>query len=171
MELKRISKAEYDKYFALLEDDFCLEERKTKIDELAAFEDENFSPNFIYEDGNLIGYACFWEFEDFLFVEHFAILKEMRGTGCGSRFLKEFSENTNKPIILEVELPENEIAIKRIKFYERMGYVINNYPYAQPSYHAGKEPVPMHVMTYKSELEKADYDKFVLEIKHVVYNQ
>lgn len=171
MELKTISKAEYDKYFALLEDDFCLEERKTKLDELAAFEDKNFSPNFIYEDGKLIGYACYWEFEDFLFVEHFAILKDMRGTGCGSRFLKEFTDKVNKPIILEVELPESEEAIKRIKFYERLGFVINPYTYAQPSYHEGKEPVPMHVMTYKTVLEKEAYDKHVLEIKHVVYNQ
>ena len=108
MELKTISKAEYDKYFALLEDDFCLEERKTKIDELAAFEDKNFSPNFIYEDGKLIGYACYWEFEDFLFIEHFAILKDMRGTGCGSRFLKEFAdkmtESKNRIILKDSKL-------------------------------------------------------------------
>lgn len=171
MELKKISKNEYDKYFSLLEDDFVLEERRTKEDEFAAFDNQAFSPNFIYENGNLIGYACFWEFDEFVFVEHFAILKNMRGTGCGSRFLKEFSESKNKPIVLEVELPENEIAKKRISFYERLGYVINPFEYYQPTYHEGLELVPMHIMTYKNTLSKEQFDSFVLQIKNLVYNQ
>ena len=55
MELKRIEKTEFDKFFNLLENDFCLEERKTIEDELAAFDNPNFSPNFIYDDGKLVG--------------------------------------------------------------------------------------------------------------------
>ena len=171
MKLKKITLDEYDKFFALLENDFCLDERKTKENELKAFDSPNFSPNFIYDGETLVGYVCYWEFENFLFVEHFAISKEMRGTGCGSRFLKEFSETKNKPIILEVELPETEIAEKRIKFYERLGYVVNNYPYIQPAYQPESKPVDMFVMSYGSSLSKQNFDDFTQKIKKVVYNQ
>ena len=171
MILKKISKEDFDKYFALLESDFCLEERKTKADELTAFNHPNFSPNFIFEEDKLIGYACFWNFENFLFVEHFAILNTMRGTGCGSKFLKEFSEKTTKPIVLEVELPETEVAAKRIRFYERVGYVINEFKYYQPSYHKDTNLIPMHLMSFGSKLSKEDFDNFTAKIKNIVYNQ
>lgn len=171
MKLKKITLNEYDKFFALLESDFCLDERKTKVNELKAFEDSNFSPNFIYDGKTLVGYVCYWEFEKFLYVEHFAISKEMRGTGVGSKFLKEFSENSTKPIILEVELPETEIAEKRIKFYERLGYVVNHYPYTQPAYQPESNPVDMFVMSYGSSLSETDFNDYTKKIKKVVYNQ
>jgi len=171
MELKKITKNEYDKFFSLLESDFCLDERKTKINELKAFDDSNFSPNFIYDNQTLVGYICFWEFEKFLYIEHFAILNSMRGTGQGSKFLKEFSEKFNKPIILEVELPENEVAIKRIKFYERLGYHLNNFPYTQPAYQPESKPVEMFVMSYGTTLSKSDFSAFTKTIKKIVYNQ
>ena len=171
MELKTITKQEYNKFFDLLESDFCLDERRTKANELKAFDDQNFSPNFIYENGEFIGYVCFWEFEKFLFVEHFAILENMRGTGCGSRFLKEFSEKAKKPIVLEVELPENEIAIKRIKFYERVGYVLNKFPYTQPAYQPESKPVDMFVMSFDKALSEKDFNEYTQTIRKIVYNQ
>lgn len=171
MELKKITKKDYDEFFSMLESDFCLDERKTKANELKAFDDKNFSPNFIYENGELVGYVCYWEFENFLYIEHFAIMSQMRGTGCGSRFLKEFSEKTNKPIILEVELPENEVAAKRIKFYERLGYVVNDFPYTQPAYQPESNPVKMFVMSFKSSLSEKDFKDFANTIKTIVYNQ
>ena len=95
----------------------------------------------------------------------------MRGTGVGSKFLKEFSENSTKPIILEVELPETEIAEKRIKFYERLGYVVNHYPYTQPAYQPESNPVEMFVMSYGSSLSETDFNDYTKKIKKVVYNQ
>lgn len=171
MELKRIEKTEFDKFFNLLENDFCLEERKAKEDELAAFDNPKFSPNFIYDEGKLVGYITLWNFETFVFIEHFAVLKETRGTGCGSRFLKEFASNQQKQIVLEVELPETEVAVSRIRFYEHLGFVVNKYPYAQPSYHKHTQPVPMHVMTYQTELSQTEFDDCVLIVKHNVYDQ
>lgn len=171
MELKKITRNEYDKFFSMLESDFCLDERKTKANELKAFDDKNFSPNFIYDNQTLVGYICFWEFEKFLFVEHFAILKEMRGTGCGSRFLKEFSEKNQKAIILEVELPTTETASKRIKFYEKLGYVVNDFSYTQPAYQPESNPVKMFVMSFGKALSEKDFQEFTQTIKKIVYNQ
>ena len=171
MELRKITIQEYDKFFSMLESDFCLDERRTKENELKAFSFDNFSPNFIYEGETLVGYVCFWEFESFLFVEHFAINSQMRGSGLGSRFLKEFSDNATKSIILEVELPETEIASKRIKFYERLGYVVNEYKYTQPAYQPESNPVDMHLMSFGSALSEEEFNEYTQTIKRVVYNQ
>ena len=37
-----------------------------------------------------------------------------------------------RPMVLEVELPEDALTRRRIGFYERHGLVFNSYPYLQP---------------------------------------
>ena len=56
----------------------------------------------------------------------------MRGNGIGTMLFKYYLTNTEKLTILEVELPEDEISSRRIKYYERMGMKLNEYDYLQP---------------------------------------
>ena len=43
--------------------------------------------------------------------------------------LQELMTQQSKRICLEVELPETELAIRRIRFYERNGLYLNSYDY------------------------------------------
>lgn len=171
MELKRITSEDYDRFYAMLENDFCADERKSKDAEFESFADEKFSPNFIYEAGKLLGYICFWNFEKFVYVEHLAISKELRGHGLGSKFVTEFVSNFNKDIILEAELPVETIAKKRISFYERNGFVLNPYEYSQPAYREDSNTVPMLVMSHGNKLPEEIFNAYIQEIKKTVYNK
>ena len=54
-------------------------------------------------------------------------------------------------LVLEVEPPESsEIAARRVAFYEKWGFCVNERPYAQPSFH-GEDPVfaPLPVFRLK----------------------
>ena len=54
----------------------------------------------------------------------------------------------DKPACLEAELPETELAARRIGFYERHGFTVNaDYPYFQPTLTPGGSPIPLHLLT------------------------
>lgn len=59
-----------------------------------------------------------WETEDFCYLEHFAVQPSLRGHGTGSTLLRQLLQR-EKPLILEIELPEDEITCRRKHFYER----------------------------------------------------
>ena len=168
MILKPITKLNFYKFYKLLASDFCYDERKSESDEFLSLSDKRFSPNFIYLNNKLIGYICFWEFDDFIFIEHFAILKIFRNKGLGSEFLTKFSEKQSKPIVLEAEKDLSDQSKSRIQFYTKNNYKINSNDYIQPNYSEDSKPVPMHILSYKSKLSNENFKKFVFDIKKIV---
>jgi ribosomal protein S18 acetylase RimI-like enzyme len=119
-----------------------------------------------YIDGDLLGFIIYWEFESFVYVEHFAVDEQFRGNRYGSKIFQNFLKNTKKPVILEVEPPENTITQKRIRFYERMGMILNNFPYTQPPYSRDKNPVKMLTMSSKN-INENKFEK----IKSVIFEK
>ena len=52
------------------------------------------------------------------------------------------------PVVLEVEPPNDPVAMRRIGFYERHGFTVNaDYPYFQPALTPGGSPIPLHLLT------------------------
>ena len=113
------------------------------------------------------GFLAVWEFESFIYIEHFAVDPSLRNSGTGSAMLKELVKQYQKPICLEVELPEDELTRRRIGFYERNGFVFNEYPYIQPPISKGKSPVPLRIMTYGSAITQDTFE----EMKRVLYQR
>ncbi|MDL2315168.1 GNAT family N-acetyltransferase, partial [Bacteroidales bacterium OttesenSCG-928-C19] len=105
------------------------------------------------EDENPVGILFFWEFAKFIYIEHLAFSHNQRGKGWGSRVLKEFMNLNKLPVVLEIELPETTDAQRRLVFYERLGFVRNNYRYIQPPYSDGKPSIEMLVMSTNSLTE------------------
>lgn len=169
MELEKITNETFDKLYSLMEQDFPEVERRTKDDQKNLLKNKAVSLNFIKNDNAITGYFIYWDLGEFLFIEHIATLKEFRGQGLGTKFLKNFIKQSNKNILLEVELPTDKVSIMRISFYEHLGFVLNDYDYTQPSYHNGGDEQPMKIMTIKEKLSKSDYDRYTKKIKKVVY--
>lgn len=167
--LKRITQQDFKQFYSLLEQDFCFLERKDYQEELASFGNSNFVPAFIFSDNKCVGYVCYWEFEEFLFVEHFAILKEMRNQGVGTGFFREFLNDISKLVLLEVERPNDIISKRRICFYEEIGFYVNQYDYQQPSYHPDTEGIPMFICSYDRSISAEEYSKYTYQIETVVY--
>ena len=98
-----------------------------------------------------------WEFETFIYVEHFAVNPVLRNGGVGSRMLKALTEDAEKMIILEVEPPTEEIAVRRVRFYERNGFFFNDYPYIQPSMGEGRKETPLFLMSTERKIDEEEY--------------
>lgn len=118
------------------------------------------------EDDEPIGILTYWTFEDFIYVEHFAIDEEMRNRGLGRLVFLTFLSQQNQQVVFEVEMPTTELAARRIDFYKRMGLIRNTQEYWQPSYNKKEHKLAMQlIIMSKYEL---DDDEF-LEIQQVLY--
>ncbi len=121
-----------------------------------AKEEKRFQISGLYKEEDYVGFISRWDFDSFLYIEHFAIEASLRNHKIGFTALKQFVETQDKPIILEVEMPYNELSERRIGFYKRMGFVLDNHIYFQPPYHKTDGWFEMRLMSYgKIDLEES----------------
>ena len=124
-----------------------------------------------YKDEKLYnGFINTFHFPDFIFVDHIAVNPEQRSSGIGTAIMKELIDSTNKPIVLEVERPVSQDAVRRIDFYESLGFHLNVFDYIQPPIDEGRKSVPLFLMTYPVRLDAAEFEKVRQIIHRNVYN-
>lgn len=121
-------------------------------------------------DGNdFVGFFGYWEWDDMRYIEHFAVDPQKRGGGIGQKMLADFAALAPTPIILEVEHPFNDMAARRIGFYQRCGYILHdNIKYIQPPYDPSKQPLELYLMT-KGEIKLTEDSELIKRIKKEVY--
>ena len=105
--------------------------------------------------GEFRGFITWWDFGEFVYGEHFAMLPECRGAGIGGEVIDRFVAEAGRPVVLEVELPTDEMSRRRIGFYERHGFALCDAEYVQPPYDAGGGGVPMRLMSHGVTLDAA----------------
>lgn len=126
-----------------------------------------FTVQAFLKEGKYAGFITYWKLVDFYYVEHFAINESARNGGIGGKVLKQFLEQCDMPVVLEVERPENEISRRRIGFYERSGFRLDTHPYRQPPYSSGGEWLDLYLMTYGN----LDMDRMYEVVKERLYKQ
>lgn len=123
------------------------------------------------DDGAFAGFLTFWEWDDFVYGEHFAVEEAMRGRKIGEQVLRHFIALTSKPVVIEVEPPvAGDITEKRVRFYERNGGVMHaDYRYIQPPYSPDRHSLELKLMTFGEPVSEAMLDKMVARIHREVY--
>ncbi|GAA0181316.1 GNAT family N-acetyltransferase [Clostridium sediminicola] len=120
-------------------------------------------------EGKLVGFIGIWDLPNFVFLEHFAVKREFRGQGYGTNILKKIIQKCSKKIILEVEKPDTIKAKKRIDFYEKFGFNLNEYDYYQPAYNENTKPEELYIMSYPSKIDKEEFTKVRKDLYLTVY--
>ncbi len=120
--------------------------------------------------GLVQGFVAVWELESLVFIEHLAVEKNFRNKGAGSELLSFVSRKYSCDICLEVEIPEDEITCRRVEFYKRNGFCLNNYPYTQPPLSEGQQAVPLLIMTKGKELTESEFMNMKSTLYKEVYN-
>ena len=122
------------------------------------------------ERGVILAFLSVWELTDLRFVEHIAVTPPMRNHGLGAAIMRTYMSRSDKPIVLEVELPKDETSRRRIQFYERLGFALNPYAYTQPPLRAGASEMPLQLMTYPAALEEAAFRETRAALYRTVYD-
>lgn len=160
----------YEYMEQLLVTSFPSEEYRS-LEELRAYTDskEQFHNNIIFQDNAPVGLITYWNFGDFFYVEHFAIDPALRNGGHGKNALNHLCQLLNRPIVLEVEEPVEEMAKRRINFYQRHGFALWEKPYQQPPYKPGDGFLPMLIMAHGDLQCEKDFDKVKEHLYREVY--
>lgn len=124
--------------------------------------------NAIMEGDEVNGLLVYWDFENFVYLEHFAIFPRLRNKGIGKKMLELLKNSTNKIIVLEVEPADDDMAGRRVSFYERCGFHIVDKDYEQPSYRHNGCAIPLWIMS-NQDLDDATRYEIISTIKNKVY--
>lgn len=150
----------WDEAWDLYRNSFPDKEQRSLADHLRALDDPLFEADGIWTDTGLAGILFHWDCgPKTRYVEHLAVSPALRGQNMGSKALSAFSAQVGR-VILEIDPPEDEISIRRLRFYQRLGFVENPYEYLHPSF---REPFVTHrlvLMSYPHPLTEGEARSF-----------
>ena len=120
IKLENSDSQEFKEAWEIYRSSFPSDERRTFALQKELIKNNKYNFFIVTKEKVLVAIITDWNFGDFLFIEHLAVRGDLRGKGFGTELLKEYLSKNKQKIVLEVERPSNEIATKRIKFYEKM---------------------------------------------------
>ena len=172
-----LSVKDFDHIFDLMKLSFPTDEYRTYEEQKLLFSEPSYKVYGLFDENNktnkkvLKYFICCWNIGDILYIEHFAVNPAYRNSGIGTDIIRKISSitenNGSSCICLEVEPPDNEDAERRIQFYKRNGYFLNQYDYVQPPLSKGKDPVRLMIMTFGKELKPLEFQ----HLKEVLYRK
>lgn len=161
--------ADYAYMEALLVSSFPKEERRDlEQQRLNCRENSRFHPMLIRDGEARIGLMNYWQLDNMAYIEHFATSPDLRGKGYGQSALAELARLLGR-IVLEVEMPESDLARRRIGFYRRCGFGLCLQTYRQPPYREGDDWLPMLLMFRGVDNMDGEFAAVRDEIHRTVY--
>ena len=118
------------KSWEIYEKNFPFYEKRTLEEQKRVLNDNSYFANSINEKNNLIGLLYYWEFKDYIFIEHLAIDSFYQGKSLGSEVIKNLLKK-HKSIFLEIEPVVDITTKRRLKFYEKLGFIENDFEHFQ----------------------------------------
>nr|WP_165864884.1 GNAT family N-acetyltransferase [Rufibacter latericius] len=155
----------------MYEEAFPVEERRS------LHQQRNLLGNPAYQFASILyldefaGLFGIWHLPGVTFLEHFAILPNLRGKGVGQEALQHLIKKSSPISILEVEPPLTDTAKRRISFYERAGFHLNPFEYWQPPYEENKPWVKLQLMSSPNFLKANEFEAMKGQLYKSVYLQ
>ena len=160
----------FETFKALYTSSFPIFEQRTIKQQEEAFSDTNYHLTGYEENGNFIGFISYWEFDTYIYIEHFAINTHIRGKGYGTELLQDFIKLTDKIVLLEIDPIVDEVSKARLRFYQKCGFYENCHSHKHPSYRSEYSPHPLIVLTTQRPISNEEYQIFNWDLNHKVMN-
>lgn len=154
--LKNTQDRFFNTAWELYEEAFPSQEKRFVAEQIQLLNNHFYTFQAIYDNNNFIGILGFWEIEEFIFIEHFAINSSLRGKNYGTLILSEFLKE-KKYVILEIEPLLNQQNLKRLHFYQNLGFVQNTIEHFQVPFRKGDTPIALELLSYKTSLTQEKY--------------
>jgi GNAT superfamily N-acetyltransferase len=158
-----------NRYFAqawkLYENSFPKEERRTFNEQETVSKDEKYKALGIIKDNELLAILFFWIFDKNVFIEHFAVNSAFRGQSFGSKILKSFLSKYEN-VVLEIELIKDEICERRLNFYKKFDFIVNEYKHFQIPFRKDSKELELLLLSYKKPLSKEQYKSLYIQMKN-----
>lgn len=149
---------------------FPVFEQRTETQQEYAFSRNNYHLIGWHSEGHLIGFISYWEFKEYLYIEHFAVNTGIRGKGYGTKILNAFIESIPKIVLLEIDPITDEISKARLRFYERCGFYKNPHSHKHPAYRDEYQSHSLIILTTKRVISEQEYLDFSNDLNKCVMN-
>lgn len=163
----KMTNDEFDSFFNILAKSLPKNEMRDYQGQKTLLEHLNYKPLVFKENSEILAIMGTWEFKDFIFIEHLAVDPKLRGRGLGQTLLSKYLYDCNKKVFLEVEPPECTVSKKRVRFYERLNFKLNNFNYLQPPLNINDEPFELKIMSFNESIEEKEFDRY----KNIIYKE
>ncbi|CAM3529202.1 MULTISPECIES: GNAT family N-acetyltransferase [Yersinia] len=151
----------------LYESAFPRHEKRTPKAKTSALNNDNYSLLAWFDGELFVGMIGSWAFNGYTYIEHLAVSSQQRSQGYGKRILEQFIRQ-HPVIILEVDPLTTEIARKRLRFYQGLGFVENSFEHRHPRYHPDLDDHELVVLSYPEPISQALYNQFNNELINIV---
>lgn len=167
--IKSTNDQQFEELIALYLESFPRNERREVSDFKELLDtNQSFRCYVVLVNDAFVGFFNFWEFEDFVYLEHIAISPNLRGHKLGEKVILYLKSSIDKPIVLEAETAESsDFGARRINFYKRLGFDLLPVKYYQPPYRKGEEYVYLEIMSDDLTFAKTNFEK----IKDTIYKE
>ena len=112
---------DFELLFQLYQSSFPIYEQRTREKQEQILSHPAYTCWALEEGDSFAGLMGLWEGEGFYYVEHFAVRPDLRGQRLGGRALEQLIAR-GKPVVLEIDPPEDKVSRRRQDFYERCGF-------------------------------------------------
>jgi GNAT superfamily N-acetyltransferase len=157
--IKGVEDHYWEESWVIYQSNFPSGEQRSLADHKRALEDDRYHCMAILEDNQVAGILFYWKLPPFVFAEHLAIGEALKGQGIGSEVLSVLKQQVGR-LILEIDPPEDKVAVRRMRFYQREGFILNPYLHLNLPLRIGQEKLPLRIMTVEEILSKAEYEAF-----------
>ena len=165
MILKLLETEDFPLVYKIMEQSFLKNEIRTYDSAINLLENDKYKIFVVKEkDGQVDAFITAWEFKFFMFVEHFAVKESLQGQKLGTKMMQEYLKQQTKPVILEAESIDTKKAKRRIEFYKRLGFVLNDFGYLQPPLQKSLVNIPLKIMSYPIGFSEEDFIDMKKEI-------
>lgn len=158
----------FETFLKLYRTSFPIFEQRTLDQQNRAFADDRYSITLFEDQQQFVGFVAAWTFDQCVYIEHFAVSESLRGKGYGSRIMATFVEHSKKVVILEIDPIVDEKSKARLRFYEKQGFVQNDFAHYHPPYRKNFASHPLHVLSSSRKLSVTEYDAFKQALDDVV---
>lgn len=170
IEFRILNKEEFPSVYRLMQLSFHTAEFRSYEEELALFDISNYQVLVVERDGAIQVFIAEWDFENFYYVEHFAVTPKTRGKGLGTKIMREYLHQVLLPVVIEVEASSTINAKRRIEFYECLDFVLSDMEYIQPALKKTSQEVVLRLMYYPAAIPNKTLYEIKQEIINTVYS-
>lgn len=167
--IEKLTRSNFDQVFDIMKESFPENEYRTFEEQKALMDVQEYQIYVLKDNADSLikAFIAVWDFDSIAFIEHFAVNSKYRNNGIGSIILNELLILLGKMLVLEVEMPQNQTAARRIEFYKRNNFFLNEYPYIMPPLTKGHNAMDMLIMTSGRVINQAEFNS----IKTLLYNR
>lgn len=160
----------FDEIYKIMSESFPNSEIRSYEMQKALLDRNDYSIKTYTQDGVVLGFCAYYQFEEFLFIENLACTSQSRGLGIGSKLVRELLDEANQRLVLlEVEIPRSETEKRRVKFYERLGFYINPHYHFMPPLNEFTAGMELKIMSSYKMLTEEEQQSFRRILNTKVY--